>query len=93
MQAASEAAPRNRTRVEILAKMLTVADHGALKTHIMYKANLSHKQLESYLEFLKAKGLLEEVVNEDGRIYQLTQKGNEFLKDYVKLSAHLIGLA
>ena len=83
------AASQNRTRIEILASILNVSNNGALKTHIMYKANLSHKQLEKYLKFLLANGLLEELVDDEGRFYQVTQKGIEFLKDYSKLSSHL----
>jgi len=82
----------NRTRVEILAKILDVAHHGSLKTHIMYKANLSHRQLDKYLEFLLHQGLIEEVRDEvyDRTIYRVAEKGIEFLKDYARLSAHLI---
>ena len=77
----------NRSRVEILANILNVAERGALKTHIMYKANLSHRQLEKYLTFLEGNGMLREVVDETGsRLYELTEKGIEFLKDYMRLS-------
>ena len=81
---------RNRTRVEILSSILDVAGRGALKTHIMYKANLSHRQLEKYLEFLKQNGLLEEVLDPvvGVRLYQATQKGIDFLKDYSRLSGY-----
>jgi predicted transcriptional regulator len=81
---------QNRTRIEILAGILGVAQHGALKTHIMYKANLSHRQLEKYLAFLIVNNLLEEVSNPDsGHWYQVTEKGIQFLKDYARLSSHL----
>jgi len=79
----------NRTRVEILASILNVASTGSLKTHIMYKANLSHRQLEKYLAFLSSNQLLEEITDPDtGRRYRITEKGIEFLKDYSKLSSH-----
>ncbi|MGA2973290.1 MAG: winged helix-turn-helix domain-containing protein [Candidatus Bathyarchaeia archaeon] len=80
----------NRTRVEILAKILQVASSSTLKTHIMYRANLSHRQLEKYLALLQEKGLLEQVVGADGRMYRATSKGYEFLKDYERLNSHLI---
>jgi predicted transcriptional regulator len=80
---------RNRTRVEILSKILDVAGRGALKTHIMYRANLSHRQLEKYLAFLKENGLLEEASDPDtGPMYRVTQKGIDFLKDYSRLSGY-----
>lgn len=82
----------NRTRVEILAKILQVASSSTLKTHIMYKANLSHRQLEKYLALLKEKGLLEQVVYEDTTMYRSTPEGYEFLKDYERLNSHLIAI-
>ena len=80
----------NRTRFEILADILKVASNSSLKTHIMYKVNLSHRQLEKYLEFLITNQLLEETNNPDvGRRYRITQKGIDFLKDYSRLESHL----
>jgi len=77
----------NRSRVEILASILNVAGNGTLKTHIMYKANLSHRQLEKYLKFLETNGLLLETIDDLGsRVYRVTDKGMEFLKDYARLS-------
>jgi predicted transcriptional regulator len=80
----------NRTRVEILGSILKVARNGTLKTHIMYKANLSHRQLEKYLTFLEEKDLLREFLDEESgtRLYQVTEKGMEFLKDYTRLSGY-----
>jgi predicted transcriptional regulator len=82
----------NRTRVEILSSILNVAERGALKTHIMYKANLSHTQLERYLAFLKENGLLEEVSDTRAgtRLYHATEKGIAFLKDYWRLSGYFL---
>jgi len=81
----------NRTRIEILASILKVAQKGALKTHIMYKANLSHKQLTKYLQFVIGNALLQEISDpEDGtRYYQVTEKGIQFLKDYDRLSSYM----
>ena len=78
----------NRSRVEILASILNVAERGSLKTHIMYKANLSHRQLEKYLGFLEQNEMLHEIVDEETgtRLYKLTDKGIDFLKDYTRLS-------
>jgi predicted transcriptional regulator len=54
----------------------------------MYKANLSHRQLEKYLTFLQENGLLREVVDETtgSRLFQVTERGIDFLKDYTRLS-------
>jgi len=67
--------------------MLNVAARGALKTHIMYRANLSHRQLEKYLHFLEDKGLIRKLLDDSGG-YEATEKGIEFLKDYARLSEY-----
>ena len=79
----------NRTRVEILASILNVAEHATLKTHIMYKANLSHRQLEKYLTFLQDNEMLSQFTDEEtgSRMYVVTEKGIGFLKDYSRLSS------
>jgi predicted transcriptional regulator len=81
----------NRTRMEILGSILKVAGGGTLKTHIMYRANLSHRQLEKYLTFLEGKGLLVGFVDEETgtNMFKVTEKGIEFLKDYSRLSEYL----
>jgi len=56
----------------------------------MYRANLSHRQLEKYLSFLEKNGMLERIIDESGTmLYQITSKGVEFLKDYAKLSGYM----
>jgi predicted transcriptional regulator len=81
----------NRTRIEILGSILKVAGNGTLKTHIMYRANLSHRQLEKYLGFLEDKGLLMEFVDEETgtNLFKMTEKGIEFLKEYTRLSNYI----
>lgn len=83
----------NRTRLEILASILKVASNGALKTHIMYRANLSHRQLEKYLAFLEKTGMLAEHVDEEAgsRTYRVTEKGVGFLREYSHVSSYIAG--
>jgi predicted transcriptional regulator len=78
----------NRIREEILADILSVACADALKTHIMYKANLSHRQLEKYLELLTAKEMIMRLdgTEDGGTFYRVTQKGIDFLNDYARVS-------
>ncbi|MGA3406243.1 MAG: winged helix-turn-helix domain-containing protein [Candidatus Bathyarchaeia archaeon] len=90
MYALEQKPAANRTRVEILANILQVASNRTLKTHIMYRANLSHRQLEKYLTFLETNGMLERLLDEDGVLkYLVTQRGIDFLKDYERLSSYL----
>jgi len=72
--------------MEIFANILKIAEKQTLKTHIMYKANLSHRQLEKYLTFLETNGMIIRRLQENMILFQDTEKGLEFLKDYERLS-------
>ncbi len=55
------------------------------KTHIVYKANLTHARVQPYLDFLISKGFLEENVAEYHIYFKITQKGLDFLGEANKL--------
>lgn len=75
-----------RSEMEILAYMLTIMRRGAIKTKILYQANLSYTQLKSYLQFLKDAGLItEEGEKKRGNIFKTTYKGNLFLYHWSKI--------
>lgn len=78
---------KNRNRLGIVANILTIAKQGALKTHLMYKANLSYTMLRDYLKFLLDNGLLSESRYPEDRVtlYRTTEKGTRFLESYVAL--------
>ena len=69
---------KNRDRVTIVAAVLEAANHGARKTRIMYRANVSFGLVEKYLEIALNADLLRLV----GSWYELTERGREFLKEY-----------
>ena len=48
-----------RSRTELASNILEVANGGAIKTKIMYKACLSYAQLKEYLAMLIQNGLIE----------------------------------
>ena len=73
----------NRCRIETLNIILTISIKGIKKTHIMHKANLSHKQLEKSLEVLTSKGLL----LKDGDSYKTTDKGLAFIEEFAKIQS------
>jgi len=56
----------------------------------MYRANLSHRQLEKYLSFLEENGLIRKLADDvsGGHSYEATEKGIGFLKDYSHLSGY-----
>lgn len=78
---------KNRNRLGIVANILTIARNGALKTHLMYKANLSYTMLRDYLKFLRENELLSESYYPEQRVtlYKTTDKGVRFLESYTSL--------
>jgi predicted transcriptional regulator len=80
---------KNRSRVEILYDIVASAKTAAKKTHLMYKSNLSFKQLDLYLEYILQNGLLEERFDDDngGKVYALTNRGIEFLNLFEHLQS------
>lgn len=67
--------------MQIIEDILRSAEdpRGALKTHLVYGANLNFARLETHLGFLLNKGLVE-LRHESEDRYFLTGKGREFLK-------------
>lgn len=59
---------------------------GSIKpTHLMYKANLSHKQMKSYLDDLTKKNLI--LLGESGKDnkIRITKSGVEFNMKYLQM--------
>jgi predicted transcriptional regulator len=80
--------------MDIIANILNVANTGARKTHIMYKCNLSFKQLHVYLVFLRERKLLKSVLlkteeRNNSVTYETTSKGRAFLQAYSSIRALL----
>lgn len=87
VQVARKASMAHRSRMDIIANILSSANNGARKTHIMYRCNLSFKQLHIYLAFLGERRLLKSIPiqteqNSDSSVYQTTSKGRAFLQAY-----------
>lgn len=80
--------------MDIIANILNAANHGARKTHIMYRCNLSYKQLHVYLAFLRDRKLLKRSPTSTAEgsgsfAYRTTKKGMAFLRAYSSLHALL----
>ena len=74
-------ASRRRSRLEVVADILTEAVNGAGKTRIMYRANLNFLRFHKYFSELQDKGLIAVENTSDGRVvYQTTDKGKRFIK-------------
>jgi predicted transcriptional regulator len=65
-----------------MAEILEVARENALKTQIMYRANLSFAQLNEYLSLLLDLNLLEAVKTPEKTLYKTTDKGLRYLQSY-----------
>lgn len=79
---------RKRNRVEIIHDMLRIMQEkgGRIrKTHLMYKANLSHKQMTSYLQELETNGLVEHFQEKEKNLIRITNKGREFFVQYAQM--------
>ena len=75
-----DSSPKRRDKLVIMAEIMAISQNGALKTQIMYKANLSFAQLTQYLQFLSHTSLLEKSANNGKEIYKATKKGKDFLE-------------
>lgn len=80
---------KRRDRLHIMAEVLGVTIDGALKTQIMYKANLSFAQLNEYLSLLLGLGLLKTKKQGQKTIYKTTNKGIRYLRSYEELKTIL----
>lgn len=78
-----------RSKVRILVDMMRAikaeGENGAGPTKILYAANLSHDRLTQYIDELLEKELVSQLQESDNRTYHLTEKGSEFLKEYIKI--------
>jgi predicted transcriptional regulator len=68
-----------RNREEIISQILNVCRNGAIKTRVVYQANLNFKTVEPYLDLLVKNNLLE-VQQGEKRMYETTEKGETLLE-------------
>ena len=78
--------------MEIISDMLAVIlqKGGSIKpTHLMYKANLSHKQMKGYLDELEKKDLVSKNDGKNGIdekiLIKITNNGRAFLFKYSEM--------
>ena len=81
---------RKRSDIDIMANILSEANTGTKKTRIMYRCNLSHSQLQIYLQVLRNMGFLaSHSKKEDAKLnyFKTTSKGLKFLDAYRALKS------
>jgi predicted transcriptional regulator len=74
---------KRRNKIDILNDMLSsiIAKGGEIKpTHLMYKSNLSHSNLKSYLEELVEKNLVKKIKKNNYDYVIMTDDGFSFAK-------------
>jgi predicted transcriptional regulator len=81
----SDVGNSHRGNLDIIADILDASHGGVKKTYLMYRCNLSFKQLRNYSHFLLSSGLLHIVTQQDQNdhgLFVVTTKGKEFLRAY-----------
>lgn len=76
---------QKREHFRIISDILSFAFNGALKTELMFKANLSYAQLENYIPMLIRLKLLEVSTSQKATVYKTTEKGMNFLRRFKEL--------
>lgn len=74
---------RKRDRYDIIDDMLSsIQDKGGeiKPTHLMYKSNLSHSQMNLYLEELIEKSLIKKIKKKNYEYLMITDEGSQFLQ-------------
>jgi predicted transcriptional regulator len=80
----------HRGNLDIIADILDASHGGVKKTYLMYRCNLSFKQLKNYSQFLLTNGLLHVVLEAEESVcglFEVTIKGKQFLRAYRDLKS------
>jgi len=80
----------HRGRLDIIADILEASYCETRKTYLMYRCNMSFKQLKYYLDFLLRNELLHTITenaNPNPGLFKITDKGKMFLRSYKGLKA------
>ncbi|MDD5192706.1 MAG: winged helix-turn-helix domain-containing protein [Candidatus Nanoarchaeia archaeon] len=78
---------KKRTRLEVIKDILEIIrENKQVKiTHLIYKSNLSNNSIKPYLKDLLENNMIEELVENERKLFKITKKGNEFLEEFNKI--------
>jgi predicted transcriptional regulator len=73
-----------RNELQIMYELLSLSKNKPVnKTHLMYQTNLSYAHFVKYLMFMLEHEFLTVITdNPVGKVYFITDKGNQFLKEF-----------
>ena len=74
-----------RSSMEIMVNILEEARSGINKTRLVYRTNLNFIVVQKYIDFLTEKGLIQ-TDQRPNLVYVTTEKGVQFLDEFVKLT-------
>jgi len=79
-----ERSSKHRGSLDIIADILEASRGKVRKTYLMYRCNLSFKQLENYLNLLLKRGLISTIEDNgnNASLFKITEKGEYFLETY-----------
>jgi predicted transcriptional regulator len=77
-----------RSRQEIIANVLDICTNGAIKTKIVYQANLNFRTVNTYIDLLNKKGLIE-VCQGPSIVYETTAKGMDLMESIKLVNSEL----
>ena len=81
---------KKRSRMAIYSEILSLCNEKPeIKTHIMYKSNLSYDQLKNYILLLLELGFLcmQSSSDKKNKTLKSTSKGVKFLRKYAEIQA------
>lgn len=76
--------------MDIYFDILSASRQPVRKTHLMYRSNLSYKQLDIYLGALIDCKLIEEGLEDGAKIYNITSRGLNFIELFENIMGYLI---
>ena len=77
-----------RGKIEIIADILkSIREKGGKikPTHLLYKSNLSHAKLKEYANMLLEKGMIEERLVKDKKMFFMKDQGHKFLLEFERI--------
>jgi len=84
---------RKRDRLQIIRDVLLAIQTKGQKvrpTHILYRSNLSSDMLKQYIgDLLEKDFIIEETDKKDNKLYSLTSKGFNYIKDYESIKGFM----